>query len=140
MSEQYKNIKDLRSFRTVRSIHSARLKKDAKINRVHIILDLYKCDDKALAKASLLEQKVKKVLAQFQLEPKIETFYQFQPFGVTAIVCTQGIQFTLHTWPEYKSAALDLYTFRERKEAMQICDQIKVAFKSGEYEMKVRRR
>lgn len=140
MTEQYKNIKDLRSFRTVRSIHSARLKKDAKINRVHIILDLYKCDDKALAKASLLEQKVKKVLAQFQFEPKIETFYQFQPFGVTAIVCAQGIQFTLHTWPEYKSAALDLYTFRERKEAMQICDQMKVAFKSGEYEMKVRRR
>lgn len=140
MNEQYKSLKDLRSYRTVRSIQSARLKKDTKINRIHIILDLYKCSDKALAKASLLEQKVKKVLAQFQLEPKIETFYQFQPFGVTAIVCAKGIQFTVHTWPEYKSCALDLYSFGDRKEAMSICDQIKLAFKSDEYEMKVRKR
>ena len=126
--------------RLIRIEKSLKLKKDTKINRVHILLDLYQCDDKALAKASLLEQKVKRVLTQFQLEPKIQTFYQFKPFGVTAIVCAQGVQFTLHTWPEYKSAAMDLYSFGPRKVATQICDQIKIMFRSGEYEMKVRKR
>lgn len=140
MSDSGKTLKDSRSYRTVRSIQSIKLKKDTKINRIHILLDLYQCDDKALAKASLLEQKVKKVLAQFQLEPKIQTFYQFQPFGVTAIVCAQGIQLTLHTWPEYKSAAIDFYSFEDRKKATQICEELKQVFKSGEYEMKVRKR
>jgi S-adenosylmethionine/arginine decarboxylase-like enzyme len=140
MNEQAKTVKDLKAYRTVRSIQSLKLKKDRKINRVHVILDLYKCDEKLLAKAPLLEQKVKKVLNQFSLEPKIETFYQFQPFGVTAIVCAQGLQFTMHTWPEYQSAALDLYSFGDRKTIMQICDQLKVGFKSDEYEMKVRKR
>lgn len=140
MNESNNKLKDIKSYRTVRSIKSLKLKKDTKINRVHVLLDLYQCDDKALAKASLLEQKVKRVLVQFELEPKIQTFYQFQPFGVTAIVCAGGMQFTVHTWPEYKSAAIDLYSFDSRRTAMQICDQLKTMFKSSEYEMKVRKR
>ena len=136
-----KSVKDLKSYRTtIRSIKSLKLKINTKINRFHILLDLYECDDKALAKASLLEQKIKKVLAQFEFEPKIQTFYQFQPFGVTAIVCAEGIQLTMHTWPEYKSAAMDIYCFNSRRTATQVCDQIKAVFKSGEYDMKVRKR
>jgi len=135
-----KNLKDLKSYTTVRAISGLKARRDAKVNRIHVLLDIYKCDDKALAKASLLEQKVKKILAQLQLEPKIQTFYQFQPFGVTAIVCADGLQFTVHTWPEYQSAAIDLYCFNSRKLATQICDQLMASFKSGEYEMKVRRR
>jgi len=135
-----KDLKDIKSYRTIRSIKGLKLKKDTKINRVHVLMDIYKCDDKALAKASLLEQKVKKVLAQFEFEPKIQTFYQFQPFGVTAIVCANGLQITVHTWPEFQSAAIDLYCFNSRRTATQVCDQLKTMFKSGEYEMKVRRR
>ena len=140
MNEPNKNVKDIKSYRSVRSIQSIKLKKHAKIDRIHILLDLYQCDDKALEKANLLEQKVKKIFAQLELEPKIQTFYQFQPFGVTAIVCTEGLQFTLHTWPEYQSATVDLYCFNSRKTATQICDQLKAMLKSNEYEMRVRKR
>ncbi len=134
------NVKDIKQYRTVRSIESIKFRKDKKVDRIHIVLDLYECTDKSIAKADLLEQKIKKILTQFQLEPKVETFYQFQPFGVTAIVCAEGAHLTIHTWPEYNSAAIDLYYFNSRKTAMQICDQIKTAFKAAEYEMKVRRR
>lgn len=140
MSELNRNGRDPKSLRTVRSIKSLKLKKNTKINRIHVVLDLYECDDKALGKASLLEQRVKKVFAQFEIEPKVQTFYQFQPFGVTAIVCGEGIHFTIHTWPEYKSAAIDLYSFNSRRTATQICDQLKTMFKSSEYDMKVKRR
>ena len=135
-----KTVKDMKSYRAVRSIKGLKLKRNIKLNRTHVLLDIYKCEDKALAKATLLEQKVKKVLAQFELEPQIQTFYQFQPFGVTAIVCVPGLHFTVHTWPEHESAAIDLYCFSSRKLATQICNQLLTSFKSGEYEMKVRRR
>lgn len=142
MAEQNNNkaLKSMRSYQTVRSIKSLKLKKDTKINRIHIVVDLFKCDDKSLSKASLMEQKVKKILNQFNLEPKIKTFYQFKPFGVTAIVCAEGLQLTLHTWPEYNSAALDLYSFSGSKKATQVCDQIKQMFKSTEHTMRVRKR
>ncbi len=128
------------SISSVRSIQSVQLKRDTKVNRVHVLLDLYECDEKALAKAKLLEQRVLKVLSDFKMEPKIQTFYQFQPFGVTAIVYAQGLQFTMHTWPEYKSAAIDLYCFGTRKLSTEICDKLVSVFKSSEYEMKVRKR
>lgn len=141
MNDMNKNLEEVRSsYRSVRSIKGLRLKREARINRVHVLMDIYKCEDKALAKATLLEQRVKKVLSQFQLEPKVETFYQFKPFGVTAIVFAKELQFTIHTWPEYKSAAIDLYCFNSRKMATDICDSLKAMFKPGEYEMKVRKR
>ena len=140
MTETSREISNIKNYRAVRSIKSLKLKKKANINRYHVMFDMYECDDKALGKATLLEQKVKKVFTQFELEPKIQTFYQFQPFGVTAIVCADGLQFTIHTWPEYRSAAIDIYCFGSRRTAMQVCDQLKTHFKCNEYEMKVRKR
>ena len=140
MKESNKTIEAAKVYQTVRSIKSLKLKRNTKINRFHVMLDLYECEEKTLSKASLLEQKVKKVFLQFELDPKIETFYQFQPFGVTAIVCANGLHFTIHTWPEYKSAAIDIYSLGSRKTALQICDQLRTAFKALEYEMKVRKR
>ena len=140
MTEPDKNVKDLRTYRSLRSIKSLKIKKSTRINRTHVIMDVYKCDEKTLAKAPLLEQKVKKLMNDFQLEPKIKTFYQFKPFGVTAIVYSPGLQFTIHTWPEHQSAAVDLYSFSGRKTATQICEQLQQALKAGEYEMKVRKR
>ena len=53
MTEPDKNVKDLRTYRSLRSIKSLKIKKSTRINRTHVIMDVYKCDDKALAKASL---------------------------------------------------------------------------------------
>jgi len=124
----------------IRSIQSHKLKKDTKTNRMHVLLDLYECEEEPLAKAKILEKKVLGVLKEFEMEPKIQTFYQFQPFGVTAIVYAQGLQFTMHTWPEYQSAAIDLYCFGTRKLSTDICNKLISAFSSAEYELKVKKR
>ncbi|MBI1857881.1 MAG: S-adenosylmethionine decarboxylase [Candidatus Melainabacteria bacterium] len=140
MGETAKNLKTDKSYRRVSSIKGLKLKRNTKINRTHIIMDIYKCDDKVLAKAAILEQRVKRILEEYKLEPKIQTFYQFQPFGVTAAVFTQGVQFTLHTWPEHRSAAIDLYCFNGKKRATDIMESLKTVFKSAEYDMRVRKR
>lgn len=138
-NDNLKNV-DRRPISSIRSIQSIKLKKDTKVSRMHVLLDLYECEELALAKAKILEKRVLGVLKEFDLEPKIQTFYQFQPFGVTAIVYAQGLQFTMHTWPEYQSAAIDLYSFNTRKTITEMCDKLIAAFKSAEYEMKVKKR
>jgi S-adenosylmethionine/arginine decarboxylase-like enzyme len=124
----------------IRSIQSLKSKRDTKTSRMHVLLDLYECEEEPLAKAKILEKKVLGVLKEFEMEPKIQTFYQFQPFGVTAIVYAQGLQFTMHTWPEYQSAAIDLYCFGSRKLSTDICNKLITAFSSAEYELKVKKR
>lgn len=126
--------------KSLKSVKNSKPKGKAKVERTHVILDIYKCDDETLAKADILKKKITKMLEQFNLDVKIRTFYQFEPFGVTATVFANGVQFTLHTWPEYKSGALDLYCFKGRKLAMQIIGEFKKIFESAEYDMKVRQR
>lgn len=138
-NDNLKNV-ERRPISSIRSIQSVKLKKDTKVNRMHVLLDLYECEEEALAKAKILEKRVLGVLKEFGMEPKIQTFYQFQPFGVTAIVYAQGLQFTMHTWPEYQSAAIDLYSFTTRETVTEMCDKLIAAFKSAEYEMKVKKR
>ena len=121
-------------------IDSTELKNKTNITRTHIILDIYKCDDITLSKADIIKEKALKILSEFNLEAKVETFYQFEPYGVTATVFTPGLQFTLHTWPEMKSGAIDLYCFSGRKLAMDVIEKLKTMFQSAEYEMKVRTR
>jgi adenosylmethionine decarboxylase proenzyme (EC 4.1.1.50) len=39
-----------------------------------------------------------------------ESFYHFSPHGVSGIVNIAESHISIHTWPEYKYAALDVFT------------------------------
>ena len=38
------------------------------------------------------------------------TFHHFSPYGVSGVVVIQESHLAIHTWPEYKYAAVDLFT------------------------------
>ena len=40
-------------------------------------------------------------------------FHQFNPYGVSGVVIIQESHLTLHTWPEYNYAAVDIFTCGE---------------------------
>lgn len=124
----------------LKSLKIQKLKQEVSMQRTHIILDVHKCDDKILEKADLIKERILKLLKKFGLKPKIETFYQFEPFGVTATVFSDSLLFALHTWPEHCSAAIDLYCFKDRKFALDVMSELKKLFKSAEYDMKVLKR
>ena len=37
----------------------------------------------------------------------------FSPYGVSGVIIIKESHFTIHTWPEYKYAAVDLFTCGE---------------------------
>ena len=76
MTKSKDTIEKIRSNGTVKSIQSLKLKRDTKLTRTHVMLDIYKCDDVVLSKAKILEERVVKVLREYKMEPKIQTFYQ----------------------------------------------------------------
>ena len=39
-----------------------------------------------------------------------ESFYHFDPGGVSGLVLVSGSHISIHTWPEYGYAALDIFT------------------------------
>lgn len=65
---------------------------------------------------------------------------QFEPQGVTATIVSELFHFSIHTWPEFGSCAVDLYSLKEYDFARSIADVLKLAFEANEYDLKVMHR
>lgn len=76
----------------------------------HLILELYSCpaallDDPehvASVMTSAVEASGATMIRPF--------FHQFAPQGVSGVIIISESHFTIHTWPEYSYAAVDVFT------------------------------
>lgn len=80
-------------------------------NGIHIILDLYKCEDPSILNSpeeikKILEQAVKVSKATL-LEIKI---HKFEPQGVSGFALISESHISVHTWPEANYVGVDIYT------------------------------
>ena len=76
----------------------------------HLLLELKECNSKALNDL----KKVQDIMISAAKEVKatiIETsFHKFSPFGISGIVVIAESHISIHTWPEYGYAAIDIFT------------------------------
>lgn len=76
----------------------------------HLLLELKECNSKALNDL----KKVEDILvgaAKIAKATIIETsFHKFSPFGISGIVVIAESHISIHTWPEYGYAAIDIFT------------------------------
>jgi S-adenosylmethionine decarboxylase len=76
-------------------------------------LELKECNSKVLNDV----KKVQEILVSAAKEAKatiIETaFHKFSPFGISGVVVIAESHLTIHTWPEYGYAAVDIFTCGE---------------------------
>lgn len=76
----------------------------------HWLIELYDCDPRALGRESLVEDVLCEAAHRAGATVVCSTFHQFAPQGVSGVVVIQESHLTIHTWPEYGYAALDLFT------------------------------
>ena len=76
----------------------------------HILVELYECDREILSDASRLEKVVVKAAKDAGATVLNSTFHQFSPVGTSGVVVIQESHLAIHTWPEYRYAAVDLFT------------------------------
>jgi S-adenosylmethionine decarboxylase len=53
-----------------------------------------------------------------------ETFHKFSPQGVTGVVSIAESHLCIHTWPEYRYAAVDVFTCGDSFNPMTAADYI----------------
>jgi S-adenosylmethionine decarboxylase proenzyme len=56
------------------------------------------------------------------------TFHTFNPFGVSGVVVIAESHLTIHTWPEYNFASLDVYTCGEEVDPWIAFEYLKEKF------------
>lgn len=76
----------------------------------HIIVELYDCDADILNNRQLIEQILVEAALQAGAEVREVAFHKFAPQGVSGVVIISESHLTIHTYPELKYAAVDLFT------------------------------
>lgn len=56
-------------------------------------------------------------------------FHHFEPFGVSGVVVIAESHMTVHTWPEYRYAAVDVFTCSTKMQSAQCVNVLKDKFK-----------
>ncbi|MED4886451.1 adenosylmethionine decarboxylase [Lysinibacillus fusiformis] len=97
----------------------------------HILLELHDCNDALLNDV----QHIKKIMCQAAHKAKAtivtEHFHHFSPYGVSGVVIIQESHLTIHTWPEYGYAAIDVFTCNSKLALQEAVQYITDQFNAG---------
>lgn len=76
----------------------------------HILVEFYNCDEEILKDHSYIEQIMCEAARESKATIVTSCFHKFNPWGVSGAVIIQESHLTIHTWPEYGFASVDLFT------------------------------
>ena len=97
----------------------------------HIIAELIDCDPVILKDVHQIEQFMVKAAEDAHATVINSTFHHFAPFGVSGVVVIQESHLAIHTWPEYRYAAVDVFTCGDAVNPWQCYMSLKQTLKSS---------
>ena len=75
-----------------------------------ILVEFYDCDREVLNDASRIREVMMEGTRRSGATIVTDTFHAFSPHGVSGVVVIAESHVTIHTWPEYGYAAVDVFT------------------------------
>lgn len=76
----------------------------------HILLEMKDCDKKILADLALVRNAMVSAAQEAKATIVEIAFHEFSPFGISGMVIIAESHLSIHTWPEYGFAAVDVFT------------------------------
>ena len=76
----------------------------------HLLVELHDCNKEALNDLGLLRDVMVKAAIDCGAVVLGESFHRFSPQGVSGVVIIAESHLSIHTWPEYGYAAVDIFT------------------------------
>lgn len=101
----------------------------------HFLVELYGCAIAKIEDVAYLEQCMLKAARAAGATIVNSIFHHFSPFGVSGVVVLQESHLTIHTWPEYAYAAVDLFTCSHAIDAQVACQYLKRDLKAQQSHM-----
>jgi len=76
----------------------------------HLLLELKDCNKEVLDDLDFLRDCLNEAAVRCRATVVGESFYHFSPYGVSGVVNIAESHISIHTWPEYGYAAVDVFT------------------------------
>jgi len=99
----------------------------------HILAEIYECDVDVLDDIRELQSILTEAAERSGAEVIDSSFRKFDPYGVSGVVIISESHLTIHTWPEYGYAAVDLFTCGDTADPWLGFEYIVEKLKSSHY-------
>ncbi len=76
----------------------------------HLLIELKDCNTDLLNDMEFLRGVLTDVAKHIGAAVIKDSFYQFSPHGISGVVIIAESHISIHTWPEYNFAAVDVFT------------------------------
>ena len=85
----------------------------------HLLLEMNECDPLLLDDMVMVKEVLLAAAEEAGATVVGEVFHKFSPVGVTGIVGIAESHISIHTWPEHRYAAVDIFTCGENLKPME---------------------
>ncbi len=76
----------------------------------HLLLELFDCDSDAINNLEAVKDALIEAAKRAQATIVDVVFHEFNPFGISGVVVIAESHLSIHTWPEYRYAAVDIFS------------------------------
>ena len=97
----------------------------------HILVEFLNCKADVLNDVAAIENAMVEAAQIAGATVINSTFHHFSPYGVSGVVVIQESHLAIHTWPEYRYAAVDLFTCGDTVDPWVSFEHLKKAFEAS---------
>jgi S-adenosylmethionine decarboxylase len=97
----------------------------------HILAEFYECDTAILNDVEKVELYMKRAALECGATIVNSVFHAFNPHGISGVVVIAESHLTIHTWPEYGYAAVDVFTCGDTVDPWIATSTLKELFKAA---------
>lgn len=95
-----------------------------------ILVEFYDCDPEKINNVAFVESSLLEAARVSRATIISHDFHKFSPHGVSGVVVIAESHISIHSWPEYNYAAVDVFTCGETIDPWVIQEYLKDAFES----------
>jgi S-adenosylmethionine decarboxylase len=97
----------------------------------HLLLELFECDATALSSLPTVKTSMLEAANRARATIVNHVFHEFSPFGVSGVVVIAESHLAIHTWPEYRFAAVDVFSCGEVLQPQLAAEYLAERFTAG---------
>ena len=79
----------------------------------HLLLELFDCDFDAISSLETVKSALVEAAKRAHATIVDVVFHEFNPFGISGVVVIAESHLSIHTWPEHRYAAVDIFSCGE---------------------------
>ncbi|KUO42470.1 MAG: hypothetical protein APZ16_04035 [Candidatus Hadarchaeum yellowstonense] len=89
---------------------------------IHVIAEFFGVEAGRISRVDTVQEILERVVLESGLHPVDSAFHQFEPHGVSGFFLLRESHLSVHTWPEHRYVALDIFSCGSEEPAFKALD------------------